>query len=382
MMLRKVLRAAAHIYFKMLEGAVDRINKLQMALYSSPDRLLRRVLSPPLSLLHRVVHLFSRGLRLDVFILNGIEASTGEPICAACLMRRRTMEYFRATIFDPGKVKTQARGSIFFWQARRQAVALAQQADLLIVERNALLKWTPDEGEWVITPHRVRMVIDFDPSESWDHIEHSLKKQSQNIKRVKRAGFDYRISHDEADFDFFYKHIYIPTLRARHGDFQVVEQKSVLMPDFEQGFLMLVNDAEGNVVGGSLCTIKGDLLIGLVLGVAYGSKTLLEKGAMSAVYYLILRYCQENNIRRCDAGPVFPFADNGAYLHKRRWGFYPSADLMWQTEWLVWAPGGSRAGLNWMAAHPFIPEFARCGGKSMGSLYTHLAARPTEAVEA
>jgi len=94
-----------------------------------------------------------------------------------------------------------------------------------------------------------------------------------------------------------------------------------------------------------------------------GDQAWLQTGALSALYFGSIKWCFDHHIRRCDIGEVRPFANDGLYQYKRRWGFRPIRELWNPREWLIWAPHSSETALRWLEAHPFIPEFARSGGE-------------------
>jgi hypothetical protein len=236
---------------------------------------------------------------------------------------------------------------------------LAREVDLVVIERINLLGWTPKSGAWVISPTWVRMVTELDLDRPWGEVERGFKKHERNIRRFMRAGYAYRISRDEKDFDFFYDRMYVPLVTSRHEMEAFVDTRAHLLSYFRRGFLLMILDREGQPVAADLDYLRGDMLFGIACGVLDGRADILEEGALSAIYYYALKWAHENRIRRCDICEVRPFVDDGVYQYKRRWGYGPVEELWNTREWLVWAPEHSPMAQEWLRDHPFLPEFAR-----------------------
>jgi predicted N-acyltransferase len=206
------------------------------------------------------------------------------------------------------------------------------------------------------------MVHDFQPGETWEMVTRRMKSQEMNIRRVRRSGYTFEIGASDADFHFFYERMHQPLISGRHSGYGRVDTEANLYRIFKNGNLIFILDSSGKRVAGGLNLVKGNAIMGVANGLLDGDEELLKTGALSALYYYILKWCNENHIRRFDLGEVRPFENNGLYQYKRRWGFMAIEEIWNTREWIFWAPGLSPAAMRWIEANRFIPIFARSGG--------------------
>jgi hypothetical protein len=351
-----------YAFNRVLNALLRRLDDRLVDVYASSNAHVRRFLLWPLYHVRRLVLFLQSGMVFQVYLLRGTAAEGGAPLTAAYLASGRGMEFLARRLFQEGTYSCEPRGKAWFWQLTRAAEQMARAADLVVIERNSLLSWTPGRGQWVTSPTWVRMVIDLEPGSDWSQLERGFKKHQKNIRRFQKTGYTYRISRSQADFDLFYDQMYVPLVTQRHTQEAFVDSRKHLLKLFRQGFLLLIIDKDGRPIAGDLDHLNGDTLFGVACGVLNGDPALLEEGALSAIYYYALQWCHENNIRRCDIAEVRPFVEDGVYNYKRRWGYQPARELWNTREWLLWVPNHSPAALAWLSSHPFLPEFARYHG--------------------
>jgi hypothetical protein len=328
-------------------------------LYSAPESTAWRWLLWPVYTLRRMALLLQSGIFFDVYLMEGQAAGSTQRLRVGYLCAGRGMEYLVRRLFEGSPDRVDKRGRVPFWRQAAAAQALAAQADLVVVERNNLLRWHPITGEWVAAPTWVRMVVELDLHKSWQENEQAFKKHERNIRRFRRAGYTYRISRDIQDFDFFYDRMYVPLVTKRHNEEAFVDSRAHLLSYFQRGFLLVIYDRDGQPVAADLDYTNGDMLFGIACGVLDGRDDILEEGALSAIYYYVLQWAHENRVQRCDICEVRPFVQDGVYQYKRRWGYQPVEELWNTREWLLWAPNRDPLVQEWIRNHPFLPEFTR-----------------------
>jgi hypothetical protein len=355
-----------HLINCILGALLRHLDDRLVEVYSSPADTLPRLLLWPVYHIRRLVLFVQSGMVFQVYLLRGTAAEGGTPLSVAYLDTGSSMDFLARRLFQNGECTRERCGRAFFWQYGAAAERLASQVDLVVIERNNLLRWTPAYGEWVSSPTWVRMVIELDPAEDWSQVERGFKKHQKNIRRFQKAGYTYRISRSREDFDLFYDRMHVPLVTQRHTVDAFVDTPERLLKLMDQGFLLLVLDRDGQPIAGDLDHLSGDTFFGVACGVLDGDPALLDEGALSAIYYYALQWCHENGIRRCDIAEVRPFIEDGVYQYKRRWGYQPALELWNTREWLLWVPQGSPAALQWLRNHPFLPEFARSGSAAPG----------------
>jgi hypothetical protein len=147
------------------------------------------------------------------------------------------------------------------------------------------------------------------------------RKMRETGRRVRKEGFDCRISNDLHDFDTFYYDMYVPTAQKQFGDLANIEPyeelKSIFLND--GGILIFVME-NGSPVAGSLRFLKDKTLVGYRLGVLHGDHDYIKRGAQSAIYYFGIRFARESSCDLVDMLGSRPFLEDGVYRHKREWG--------------------------------------------------------------
>ncbi len=356
------------------EGVMPYLAARQLDAYSSSSPFVRKWLVRPAFDLRRLLFLGLKMRQMHLVYMKGT-VQDGLPLSVACLMTPQSQREFKDLLFGDGDVTVEERNTCPTWQYPQRVMCAAEDVDLVLVEHSTLQTWTPPYGEWVAAAPRVRMVMEFLPGETWAQVERQLRRMAWNIKVVKRAGYTFEISHEQADFHYFYDRMYYPYVHLRHKDLCVIEREETLARDFEKGFVGFVRDTEGKRVAGILCGVCGAVCFGVVNGILDGDEQWLKKHALCAVYYFTIRWCFDQGLGRYDIGSCFPFSNDGIYTHKKRWGFKPSIELGMATSWLLWVPRHSQAALNCLRAHPFIPSITRYSGETLEQVF----AVPSEA---
>jgi hypothetical protein len=100
-----------------------------------------------------------------------------------------------------------------------------------------------------------------------------------------------------------------------------------MLPFFLKGFLLMVMNGDLAIAGG-LCFQENNTLIFRRMGVLNAYDEYIKKGAQSAIYYFIIAFAKENDLRMVDLMWSRPFLADSIYKHKREWGaaVYPSSE--------------------------------------------------------
>jgi hypothetical protein len=146
-------------------------------------------------------------------------------------------------------------------------------------------------------------------------------KLRETGRRIKKEGFDCRISSDLHDFDTFYYDMYLPTAQKQFGDLAIIEPYEELKSLFlnDRGILLFVTE-NGSPVAGSLRFFQDKTLVGYRLGVLHGDHDYVKRGAQSAINYFGIRLALTSSCDLVDMLGSRPFLEDGVYRHKREWG--------------------------------------------------------------
>ena len=341
---------------------IRRLDDWLITTRSSSRSWVQRLIAPSLRTLRQIAQLLFDGLRLKVVVLGGYAADSQTRVTVAYIGEGDSLAFLQHSLFKEGQAKCDQRGNCFTWQAPARALALADEADMVVLERNDLLSWVPTFGEWHIAPPWLRMCRDFRPGEDWQQLKQSMRRQKDNIRCVRRGGYTYRFTNDDAEFDFFYSHMYLPFTKARYQNRAIVSDEAYLRSFFRRGTLMMALSRGERPVAAQICVVRGSVLYLVGLGVLDGDLSWMQDGAVSALYYYTMQWAYQQGLRRADWGRCRPFVTDGRFKHKERWGLHPERDPWVHSEWLFWVPGGSAAARAWLQAHPFVPSFNQSGG--------------------
>jgi hypothetical protein len=173
-------------------------------------------------------------------------------------------------------------------------------------------------GRDFVIPSAVRAMLDLPSSfaEYSDRLEHTA---ISDIRKIRKAGFGFRISRDPEDLLLFYKSMYLPTLQARHGDNAVPASFDDLEGFLMKGFLLIVGKVNSALGGALAYECGGGRLVLKSLGVLEGDLTLMKSGATSAIYYFSIQNACERGFSTLDLGLCAPFRTGGLITYKRKW---------------------------------------------------------------
>ena len=226
--------------------------------------------------------------------------------------------YILERLFD-GDTVTTPLGRCWLGALPKRLRSLKDEADLVIarvetgVSRrlfgDAFLRMPEIVDAQIAVPH---------PDERWPR----SKSARSNVTRVKKSGLGWSISHDPADFDFFYDKIYEPYVRDRFGASAAVASRGMLRFRFAQGGLQWILHGSDRVAG-QLLESCGRQLRCVVVGYdpAYDANRL---GVGAATMIFAVHYAQSQGFDVIDLGGSRPSLHDPVLLNKRFWG----ADFM------------------------------------------------------
>lgn len=192
-----------------------------------------------------------------------------------------------------------------------------------------------------------------DISAPWEDLTRSWQNYSDTARRIRKAGFESRISHDLADFDLFYHRMFLSHVRRQYGDRAYVDPYVEVRTWFDRGLLVLVEQG-GKPVAGGLCAIEGDALVFYRTGVLEGDYELVKKGAQAAIYYFMLQYAKEQKLACVNFLMSHAFVHNGVYKHKAGWGAKTSPDDKATQCLLYFFSAGNSKTISFLEKNPII----------------------------
>jgi hypothetical protein len=207
-------------------------------------------------------------------------------------------------------------GRVFVW--RPGELSLSTTSDLTIIESGRyLIRKLPSQSA-ITLPFRVQLVLDIQGE--WEEVEQRFRSDARrnDVRKAQKLGYEYEISHNKADVEMFYRDMYLPTMRKRHGNLAALLPKQEAYQLMRHGCLFLTK-RDGTYVAGGLCHVRQGILAFKEMGVLNGDKQLMREGAVGAMNYLRIRWAHQQGYRGVNFGECWPYL-SGMFRSKRKWG--------------------------------------------------------------
>ena len=212
------------------------------------------------------------------------------------------------------------------WTGIRKAVA-RPAADIMVVGCSRGQAWALPRSRSLVLPFRMNLLLDVvgDVDAMYKTVSKNERRQFANLR--KRREWSAEIGTTDADFDFFYERMHLPTMDLRHGE----DTRSVAKPIayrelFQRGFVLFVKEGEKRVAGVLVRLEDEDRTVRMrLLGALDGDESHYWSGAVKAVYYLTMEWAAANGCTLIDFAGCDPFPGRGVFQFKRR--FHPRAVL-------------------------------------------------------
>jgi hypothetical protein len=215
------------------------------------------------------------------------------------------------------KPTEQIVGRIPFW--RYDQLVTLSSSDMVIVEAaEHLVRRLPCQNAIVI-PQLIDHVVDV--RGDWKDVRSRFHEtvRKNELRWIRKYGYEYDLSHDSQDFEEFYYQMYLPTMQSRHGELSSPLPIGEAHQYFRHGWLFMVK-RDGDWVSGVSCHLEQDVLVAVISGVKNADAQLIHEGATAATYYAAIHWanqhgCTAVNFRGSGARLI-----GGLFQHKRKWG--------------------------------------------------------------
>ena len=131
------------LYNKVIERVIAVLAKQLFTAYTMKNR---QVGAPLLSLyawLYRIVQFMRTGLSFQVYQLTGQAAGGTEQLKVVYFSEGAGMAFLASMLFENDEYQKDYLEKVRFWRLAKSAYQYAHSADMVIIERNELLRWTP-----------------------------------------------------------------------------------------------------------------------------------------------------------------------------------------------------------------------------------------------
>ena len=209
-----------------------------------------------------------------------------------------------------------------FRLGRKTQSWLEEGTDLVICQLSRL-HWYRSRAPFKFTiPQMVCQVLPFPGAPDELLAGTRSRDVRRRVNHLKKSGYDWHFSRSRADYDFFYERLYLPFVRARHGEAADITAYPWHWDMFIQkagGGMVLVTH-EGSIVAGSVCLIVDNVCYGVELGVLDGDPQLYQKGIYAFMVWATASWAMQQGAGFQDLGMSLSLRTNKIFHWKAKLG--------------------------------------------------------------
>lgn len=277
-----------------------------------------------LSFLYNISAILSRllmicnGLSLTIYKINGKEKNSKETLVILYLSNEKIYPYLENILFYE-RPKVRRIGKIYIWNIKKKIKNISCNTDAVFIETEMFYANYFERKGFTVIPEFISMTLD--TSKSFEEIYKNFSKSAkEDVRKVKKHGFKYEISHDFEMLKWFYYKMYLPYIYNRHGKKAVCTNFHTMRLILERDGKLLLIKLKDEYVYGGLFTVINDKATALYSGISDKKNSLLKKGVSAASYYFFIQWAKENGIKTLDFGTSKSFLNDGLFKYKKKWG--------------------------------------------------------------
>jgi len=223
--------------------------------------------------------------------------------------------------FPDEEAHVEKIGRTALWRLSEQARQwLAEGTDLVVCELSCIQPHRPQAPISFAVPVWVNQSLDLpEPLESLIAGK-MFATERHRLNKARRNGFSYRWSKSKTDFDQFHYHMYLPYVKARHGERALVGRyEDQWRRWFARGGLVLVTQYD-EPVAGVLCYTADVTCLDVERGVLAADPQLFKQGIETMITWYAMNWAHDCGAKTYDMGASLACCSNGSFPSKRRWG--------------------------------------------------------------
>ncbi len=318
---------------------------------ASLRRALLPVTVPAFSLARRVPSVLAQ-FRMPLVRLEGAERNHGRPLAILTCARPEALPFLCDLVFSRVD-RSEDWGPIRLRDMSRAAELAGKRADLAFVHADVSLARSLGASGFRLLPEWIDMSFDLSTPlrETWRRA--GSKTLRENLRRIRKYGYEYVLTTERREFDRFYRQMYLPFIPERFGAATQVVGPHKMRRFFESGALLLVK-RDGEPVAGNIILVFGGQALSLVAGLRQGDRLLLRQSALAASYYFTLLWAESRRLRRVDFGGCRPLLRDGLVYFKKSWDMSVGPSRSGANVYGLRLLRPSPAALDFLAGNPFI----------------------------
>jgi hypothetical protein len=290
-----------HQWINQWKGRVRRLAAVPFVRrMATPLVFVRRLVRPPKTPLCKV---------------EGIERNSQLPFSILCGASGHNKNFLLDLVFD-GSTRESDLGSVRLRDVFRAHHAAKKDCSLVVVETKQSHHAWLNTGSWFFIPEWVQGEIRL-PVPAKFLNDNSVKN---DLRKIRRHGFEYEVTQDEEHFDDFYHNMHVPYVSKVYGSavlFDSYAEKRRLCGDFDL-LLTKKRGQPGRHLAGELILYEpaGPRLWSL--GVRDGDRQLVREGVLAALYHFSFQHLEARGFTRLHLGSCRAFLHDGVLKYKSR----------------------------------------------------------------
>jgi len=305
-------------------GGVKRVeHRLRFGYLRALPAPLLPFVDPPL---RRLAAFGRRAAATPINLRHPLARWQGDPGRVAVWSARYAPQTLFDVLFDEPPARTEG-GTLGLAGMMRHASSLHADCDLLIAHTTpALAPWLRRAG-FVIVPGMVR--FGGDPEALLAALEKltNTSALAGDFRRMRRTHYRVeRWTHTPERSRLFYERYLRPHAQVRFGDRGEIGSFVAMDRIFAGGLALAViapDRDEPDAIG--LVVPRGTSLWCVNLGTRDGDRAILRAGGLAALYLAQIRFAHELGVA-IDFGRCLPWASDGIFQYKWKWGLRPIPD--------------------------------------------------------
>ena len=255
-------------------------------------------------------------LRVPVSILRGPARSGGNSGAVLHAGTGEGINYLISRFFEGGYEK-EVLGRVPLWNLSRRLKSLRGSTDVTIVRVDRLSSRLLFDKDYLAAPEWVGSILKV--PENLEELSRGNPSLKFDLKAVRLNGITTEISENEEDCEEFYRTLYVPLIRKRHGEQAFVRNINWVRRVFRRGGLIWAR-RHGKIVAGGVFQLKDKTLVFEILGTLGGEWEIVEGGGIAALYVFIINYAKKIGCKFIAFGGSRPSLTDGVLRYKRKWG--------------------------------------------------------------
>jgi hypothetical protein len=312
-----------------------------------------KAVKPLRTLVRRLRRIWER-YRLDAWVLEGAERTSGDPIRVLFVGQVENCNYLSRVVFGESPIAVKPRK---IWKHRAwQLLAASDSAYGLIFIQT--LDTPPDYAhrrDCYAIPSWVAGELDVAHALLTPRTSTSVKR---DVRHVRSSRFAYRTTQDPHSIERFYSDMYLPYIQQTHCGGAVVATLDEFRREADKGAELLLVEQDGKSVAGVLLGLDDPARMeALELGVLGADRSLVKAGALAAIYYFSLLFAANGGYRRLFLGGARPFLNDGPLQYKKKWGLRLTGRLHTMPDVWIFRPYPASAAVqSYLHNNPFVFE--------------------------